>query len=133
MSEAPMHRSRVLVVDDDQALARTLAELLVEDGHDTDIAADGTIALDMLGAHGYDVILSDMKMPRLDGPGLYHELERQRPELAGRMVFITGNVVADDTRDFLETTGAPVIRKPFRLEELHDVIDRMLERVTPAV
>ncbi|MBI1958577.1 MAG: hypothetical protein HYS36_05035, partial [Candidatus Rokubacteria bacterium] len=60
-------------------------------------------------------ILSDIKMPELDGPGLYRELERRHPDLASRVIFLTGDRLAPGTAEFLGRTGAPVLTKPFRV------------------
>jgi two-component system NtrC family sensor kinase len=116
---------RLLLVEDDRQVADTIVLLLTVDRHSVDIAADGVEALDRMQATSYDAILCDVRMPRLDGPGLYGTLRRQRPELAARMGFVTATSNEPATREFLATTGAPWIEKPATLEDLRDLIRRL--------
>jgi len=109
---------RILVVDDEPAVVAMLAEMLVADGHHVDTAASGSSALAKLGASTYDVILSDVKMPGLDGPGLYRELKRTNPEYVRRLIFLTGDVLNPRIREFLDQTGAPSLSKPFAVDDL---------------
>ena len=78
VSEAPAVGSEltaaILVVDDEPAVVRALAHLLRRMGHEVDTAADGRLALEKLQTRAYDLILSDLRMPKCDGPGLYHAL-----------------------------------------------------------
>ncbi len=122
---------QILVVDDEPEVGELLVELLAADSHHVETVGDGARALDVLARRPYDVILSDMKMPRLDGPGLYRELERRRPELCARVIFITGDVLSPDTQRFLEATGAPTLGKPFTLEEVRRVLQRVLQSPRP--
>ena len=72
---------RLLIVDDDPEIALTLAEMLEPDGHAIDIAENGAEALERLEDQSYDLIISDLRMPELDGPGLYRELGARFPEM----------------------------------------------------
>jgi two-component system NtrC family sensor kinase len=67
-----------------------------------------------------------MKMPELDGPGLYRELERRYPELTRRVLFLTGNTLGPEITEFLERTGARSLDKPFALEEARRVVQQVL-------
>jgi two-component system NtrC family sensor kinase len=102
----------ILVVDDEPAVASLLAETLARDGHKVDTAANGAVALRMLGARDYDLIVSDSGMPVLRGPELYREVERREPRLTRRFVFATGDILNPRTRAFLARTGAPSWRSP---------------------
>lgn len=117
---------RVLVVDDEPAIASLLADLLELDGYRVATAPNGRAALDRLQAGGFDAIVSDVRMPELDGLGLYREVERLDPALAHRMVFVTGNVFTDDTADFFAATGALCLRKPFALRDVQRVLQQVL-------
>jgi len=117
---------RVLVVDDEGDVAALLADVLRLDGHHVDTAGNGAAALEALAAGGYDVVLSDIRMPVLDGPGFYRALARQHPQLAARVAFITGDTLNMDRRGFLESTGQPIIVKPFEPDEVRDVVQRLL-------
>ena len=118
---------RILVVDDEPAVVAMLAEMLAADGHLVDTAANGSFALAKLGESTYDVILSDLKMPGLDGPGLYRELERTHPEYVRRVIFLTGDALNPPTREFLDQTGAPSLSKPFALDELRWAVRDVLQ------
>lgn len=118
---------RILVVDDEPGIAGVLAEVLQLDGHIVETVGNGQAALGKLIAGGYDLILSDIRMPELDGPALYWELERRDPYLLQRMIFLTGDTLSPGTREFLEKTGAPCLSKPFALHEVRDIVRRVLQ------
>jgi signal transduction histidine kinase len=123
---APIRGKTILVVDDESKVASVLVSLLSADGHQVDRAANGVIALDKLRARAYDLILSDIKMPELDGPGLYREVGRYRPELCQRFVFLTGDTLSPETTAFLAEAGVPSLSKPFTLAEVRQVVRRAL-------
>ncbi len=116
----------ILVVDDEPAVASLLAEALARDGHKVDLAANGAVALRMLGVRDYDLIVSDSGMPVLSGPELYREVERREPRLTRRFVFVTGDILNPRTRAFLARTGAPQLEKPFTVESVKRVVRRAL-------
>jgi PAS domain S-box-containing protein len=109
---AALRRARILVVDDEPDIARLLADILQGDGHETAAASSGREALDWLSGREVDLIISDLRMPDMDGPALYRALAERRPELLTRLVFITGDTLAADITGFLSETGASVIEKP---------------------
>jgi CheY-like chemotaxis protein len=123
---SPIRGKAILVVDDELEIAGVLAELLSAEGHRVETAGDGAIALEKLGERAYDLILSDIRMPGLDGPGLYRELERRHPGLARRFIFVTGDTQSPETAEFLRRTAAPNLTKPFVLEEIRRVVQRVL-------
>ena len=106
------------MVEDEAALGDAVAEALVDAGFTVDRAGDGVEALERVRARPYDVIVSDLKMPRLDGTRFYRELEALDPALARRVLFVTGDVAGTDAGRFLEETGCRWLAKPFRLKDL---------------
>jgi len=95
----------ILVVEDEPEIAATLVETLEHDGHTVDVASDGIAALDRVQSAHYDLIITDTKMPRMDGPAFYRELIRRRPIFTRRVVFVTGDLMDRDKREWLESTG----------------------------
>jgi signal transduction histidine kinase/ActR/RegA family two-component response regulator len=109
---AAHRRARILVVDDEPDIGHLLTDILQGDGHETASASSGREALDWLGDREVDLIISDLRMPDMDGPALYRALAERRPELLTRLVFITGDTLAADITGFLSETGANVLEKP---------------------
>ena len=112
----------ILLVDDERSLAQGLARLLGRDGHTVDVVANGCLALAKLDERVYDLILSDIRMPELDGPGLYRILQHQRPHLCQRLIFLTGDTLEPTTLAFLKASGVPCLTKPFTLNEVRHAI-----------
>ncbi len=110
--------SAALVVEDEAPLAAAVADALGDAGFAVDRAADGEEALSRVAARAYDVIVCDIKMPRLDGPAFYRRVAATMPALAHRIIFVTGDVAGTDAERFLEDSGCRWLAKPFRLADL---------------
>ena len=109
---------RVLIVEDEEAVRRPMARYLTRRGAVVDEAADGVEGLARLRAQSANVILADLRMPRMGGVELYAQLEEERPELAARVLFLSG-----DVSQLAEPGNTPVPRervlvKPVELAEL---------------
>jgi two-component system cell cycle sensor histidine kinase/response regulator CckA len=109
---------RVLVIEDEPALATAVAEALTDSGFVVERAADGEEGLTAVTDHEYDLVVCDLKMPRLDGMQFYRAMAAATPALARRVIFVTGAVAGTDAERFLEETGCRWLAKPFRLGEL---------------
>jgi two-component system NtrC family sensor kinase len=121
-------RKRVLVVDDEDSIQRLLTGVLEMDGHDVQTANNGREALDRIEHGEFDLIITDIKMPVMGGPDLYKLLRSAGNPLARRVIFITGDTVAPDTRRFLQGVDNAVLAKPFRLRDVRDAVRAALER-----
>ncbi len=108
----------ILVVEDEAALARAVTDGLKDAGYLVEHAADGEEALLKIKEHPFDLVVCDLKMPRLDGKAFYRMLSAAVPGLAKRVVFVTGDVAGTDAEAFLEETGCRWLAKPFRLADL---------------
>jgi two-component system NtrC family sensor kinase len=108
----------ILLVEDEVALGTAVAEALVDAGFIVDRAMDGVEALDRIGERSYDLIVCDLKMPRLDGPSFFRELEKRNAPLSRRILFVTGDVAGTEAERFLEESGCRWLAKPFRLKDL---------------
>jgi PAS domain S-box-containing protein len=116
---------RVLVVDDDSQVVDLLREILELAGHDVDVAASGESALERLGGAEYDVVLSDMRMPGMDGAALYDALCGQHPRLAARFGYITGDTLSADSAAFLRRSGIPHLSKPFEPRQVAELVAQL--------
>ena len=113
----------VLVVDDEPSIAEMLSDMLSHAGAQVETASNGLEALARIeGGATYDAILSDLRMPQLDGPGFYREVLRCRPELGARIIFMTGDALSPHIGRFLETVATPRVNKPFSSETVLRVV-----------
>jgi two-component system NtrC family sensor kinase len=117
----PEQRS-ILIVDDEAEIREMLAEILAAARHRVVTANSGREALERMAAAHYDVILTDIRMPDLDGRALYKEIEKRWPRRTGRVVFITGDTLAAGLHEFVSASGRPVIEKPFLPGEVRRVV-----------
>jgi len=108
----------VLVIEDEPALATAVAEGLADAGYVVTRAADGEEGLARVRERTFDVIICDLRMPRLDGPAFYRAITASSPALSRRVIFVTGDVAGTEAERFLDETGCPWLPKPFRLADL---------------
>ncbi len=132
MEPMPERKPSLLIVDDEESIRRALRRYFERRGWVVDEATDGADALVKLDrpdapAH-FDVLLCDLKMPGLSGQELYNGLLRDRPALAAKFIFATGDAGAPDVIDFLGTVGVPVLEKPFELHSLELVAQQVRSR-----
>ncbi len=113
---------RLLVVDDEPHIQHYMVAALEAWGHSVSVAADGTDALAFVNAEPFDVIICDLRMPKVGGREFFETLRQEHPELARRVVFATGDTVHGDALEFLEMAGQPFLHKPFTLRELRGVL-----------
>ncbi|HKU63016.1 MAG TPA: ATP-binding protein [Gemmatimonadales bacterium] len=128
---APARRLKVLVVDDEPHILHYMRATLEAWGHIPVVASDGEEALALVGGDEFDLLISDLRMPRLGGREFYEELVRRRPAQAARLVFSTGDTVRGDTLAFLESLDRPYLHKPFSLAELRRLLDEIARETGP--
>jgi two-component system NtrC family sensor kinase len=121
-ARAPTHRLRVLVVDDEPHILHYMRATLEAWGHIPVVASDGEEALAQAAREQFDLIISDLRMPRFGGREFYAALLSQNPAMAARLVFSTGDTVRGDTLTFLESLDRPYLHKPFSLAELRALL-----------
>jgi DNA-binding response OmpR family regulator len=117
--------ARALLVEDERVVGELLAEFLSLEGYEVDRATDGRQALALVRRRPYALIVSDVRMPVVDGPALYYELRTVSPELARRIVFVTGDM-SSETRRFLDETCLRYLEKPFTMAEFQAVVRGVL-------
>jgi CheY-like chemotaxis protein len=126
MSAEIIRGKHILVVEDEPIIAGLLSDMLMADGHEVDAVNTGRAALERLAVQDYDLIVSDLRMPVLDGRGLYRELEANRPEMIRRILFVTGSALDPGNEEFLARTRVPWLAKPFSINELHRLTQKVL-------
>ena len=108
----------VLVVEDEVKLAGAVVDALRDAGYLVEHALDGEAALNKVMAQAFDLVICDLKMPRVDGLAFYRMLSAAAPGLSKRVIFVTGDVAGTDAETFLEASGCRWLAKPFRLGDL---------------
>ena len=116
---------RILVIDDEPDVADFLAEVLKYDGHQVALSVTGADTLRQLESQSFDIILSDIRMPEIDGPALYTILCERWPELVPVLAFITGDTLSSRVKEFLDSSGRPFVEKPITPAEVRELVARV--------
>ncbi|MEE3141248.1 MAG: ATP-binding protein [Chloroflexota bacterium] len=119
----------LLVVDDEPHIRDLLREYLEMERYMVDLAADGQEAWRKLANMDYNCVILDLKMPGMSRPELYHRMQSMSESLASKVVFISGDTVSPDTREFVSQTGNPLLTKPFNLEEMLQTVQNLWDRM----
>ena len=129
---APVTNRSILVIDDEPEIAQTMSDILGADGHRIEVTDSGAAALRLLAERDFDVILCDLRMPDLDGQGLYEALKERRPQILDRIAFVTGDTFGRKAAEFLAETGLPHLEKPFTPDEVRRIVERIAGSAAPA-
>lgn len=122
---------RILLVDDEPGILKSTSRFLRRFGWTVDLAEDGHAALARMEGCTYDAVLSDLRMPGLNGEELYAEVLRSHPELATRIAFASGDTMRGETESFLNQCGCPTLQKPYDLPDLIDVLEQCANGSVP--
>jgi PAS domain S-box-containing protein len=115
---APFSKPKILVVDDEETILELSVDILENKGYDVDTALNGEVARDMIESNSYDLVVADIRMPgTLSGIDLFYWVKKNVPGFEDRIVFATGDLVAEDTQKFLSETKRPCLSKPFEMSE----------------
>lgn len=120
---------RILVLDDEIMIAQLLGEILSTLGYEPSVSGHPNEALTLVQSGSFDLIVSDFRMPQMDGRGFYEELVKLRPEFRDRVIFITGDVVNEETQAFLHSLPNPSLAKPFRIKEVEEIVGLVIQRL----
>jgi PAS domain S-box-containing protein len=119
-------KKRILIVDDEPTILDLLIMILEDMGHLVDTAANGEEACRKVLANQYDLVITDVKMPRMSGIDLYRTLLSERPGMIGNVVFISGDLMNEETARFLSEVNARTLAKPLEIPELVQVVEEAL-------
>ncbi len=120
-------QARVLVVDDEAEIADLMRQVLEGAGYDVATAESGAVALELLEEARFDAIVSDVRMPDIDGAALWRTVRELHPLLARRMLFVTGDTLSAQARQVLEISGCPSLDKPFANTDLLAALRAVIE------
>ena len=119
----------VLLIEDEPSIMAYLQAVLERGGYPVVCCPSGVEALQILGSGEFLGVISDMRTPGgVNGADVHAWLVQHRPELASRIIFITGDTANEETVETLQKTGAPCVEKPFRVQQLLPVIEQTMGR-----
>jgi two-component system, NtrC family, sensor kinase len=118
---------KILVVDDEQYILDFFVEVFDTLPMQVDTANDGRAAMHRMQSGNYDLVITDFKMPQMSGRDLFNWVRENRPELSKRIIFVTGDTVSPETRSFFEDNRNRYLAKPFKIEEVKEVIQELLK------
>jgi CheY-like chemotaxis protein len=122
----------VLLIEDEPSVMTLVRAVLEGNGYSVVTTESGAEALRLLAEGTFHGVVSDMRTPGgVDGAQVYAWIAANRPELASRLVFITGDIANEETAATLRRTGAPCVEKPFRVREFISVVQQTMGRVSP--
>jgi two-component system NtrC family sensor kinase len=116
-----------LLVDDNPMVSQVITDILSLDGYGVDTAPNGIAALEKIEGRRYDLILTDLHMPEMDGADLYRELAKRQIHPPQKIIFLTGTAGTSEAHRFVRESGLPVLRKPFNLVELLELVRKVLD------
>jgi DNA-binding response OmpR family regulator len=120
-------RLRILVIEDEPAVAAFMRTALERRGYDVTPSPSAAEGLRLLATSDFRGVVSDFRTPGgINGADLHDWVRRHRPELASRIVFITGDTASAETLKLLQQDGTPCVEKPFRVRELMDAVEKTI-------
>ncbi len=146
---AMKRETNVLIVDDEKTVCNSCKKILTQAGYRVEVASSGQEAIDKIKGNGFDVVITDWKMPKMDGLEVTRRVKQEKPEMT--VIVITGYPSVENTVEAIRSGASDFVTKPFTPEELSDamlralskgqavpadlVIDRLVEKeaVTPKV
>jgi two-component system cell cycle sensor histidine kinase/response regulator CckA len=118
---------RVLVAEDEPMVAELFARLLTQEGVEVSLAQDGEEAWERMGEIEFDLVIADLRMPKVSGQELYERVAVERPDLMRRFVFATGDMMRQETQAFLKKLPNRILTKPLQLETVRRVLTQALD------
>ena len=124
----PVSTQRILVVDDESMILDIYLEILEKMGHQVDTASDGLEAFRKIEENDYSLIISDLKMPKMDGIELFHKVLNLKPQLEKKFIFATGDASYMSSYEFIHLSEVPYLVKPISVKDIEDTIRNSFTR-----
>ena len=118
----------ILVIDDEEMILEVISKFLGRQGYMVEVVENGEDAIGLIKDKHFDLVISDYRMPGLGGVEFYRELSLIRPDLAEKLIYITGEIMDEESISFMKETGVRVLYKPFDIDELVDIVNRIVYR-----
>ncbi|MBI2252008.1 MAG: response regulator [Armatimonadetes bacterium] len=118
---------KIMAVDNEKIILSLLERMLKKIGFKVDTFDNAKLALQKIEQEEYDVILTDFRMPQMSGVEFYQSIIKVNPNLSRKIIFLSGDVISKDIQSFLSKTKSFYLRKPFEVEELEDVLHKVIE------
>jgi DNA-binding response OmpR family regulator len=126
-ASAPKARARILVIEDEPSVAAFLRTALERRGYEVTASSSAVEGLRLLALQDFRGVISDFRTPGgITGSDVHDWLLRHRPEMASRIIFITGDTASDETIALLALAGTPCVEKPFRVQQLMDAVEKTI-------
>ncbi len=118
---------RIVVVDDEEVVLKLVRDALIDDGFDVEIAADALKALEIIAKKHIDLVITDIRMPQMNGIELAREIRKRRSDIA--VIFTTGYANLNSAKDALRQGASDYILKPFELKEIRQAVNKAVEKI----
>jgi DNA-binding response OmpR family regulator len=119
--------AHILVIEDEASVATFVRLALERNGYQVTSSSSGVEGLQLLARHDFRGVISDFRTPGgITGSDVHDWLRRHRPEMAARVIFITGDTASDETISMLAAAGTPCVEKPFRLHQLMEAVEKTI-------
>jgi DNA-binding response OmpR family regulator len=126
-ASAPKAHARILVIEDEPSVAAFLRTALGRHGYEVTSSSSAVEGLRLLALHDFRGVISDFRTPGgITGSDVHDWLVRHRPEMASRIIFITGDTASDETIALLALAGTPCVEKPFRVQQLMEAVEKTI-------
>lgn len=125
MNPDNVKRKWALVIEDEPVISRACKRTLETEGFEVDLAMNGLVAKEMVAVKNYDLCLSDIKTPGMNGMDFYKHIEKEHPSLTSKIIFTTGDSLSVNIDTFLKEVKRPILNKPFLPDDLRKILNSL--------
>lgn len=118
----------ILVVEDEPAICEILLIVLGREGYEVEIATNGKKGAEKIKEREYDIIIIDMRTPVMDGKELYRRICEEHPDMIGRIIMTSGDIMGKDMQEFINKAGVKFLIKPFTSDEIKEAVEDVFQK-----